>query len=151
MARAKFGLDFEGFMDLARQVDELGDGYLKTATENALTKSKEYVNKEIKNAMLTSKYQFQKGQGRSTGRALKSLEETAAMPVAWDGTVAKAYIGPDLKEAPEAIILAMGTPELGADTKLKNAMKVKGKVRKEASRIQQEEFMKVIEEGMSHG
>lgn len=151
MAKNKFGLDFDGFLDLSKQIDQMGEGYLKKATDNALTKSKEYANAEIIRAMETSPYHFNKGQGRSTGKALKSVQEVAKKPVEWDGTIAKAYIGSDLKEAPEAIILAMGTPHLKADTKLKNALKVKGAVRKEVSRIQQEEFFKVMKEASENG
>lgn len=148
MAKNKFGLDFDGFLDLAKKVDELGDGYLQKATNNALTKSKEYVNGQVIEAMNASPYNFIAGQGRSKGRARASAEEVEKMPVEWDGTTAKAYLGVNLSKAPEAIILALGTPHIKPDTKLKNALRVKGKVQKEASRIQQEEFQKVITEGM---
>lgn len=151
MAKNKFGLDFDGFLDLAKQIDEIGEGYLQQATNNALQKSKEYANGEIIRAMNTSPYHFIKGQGRATGRALGSVEEVEQKPVEWDGTSAKAYIGANLKVAPEAIILAMGTPHLKPDTKLKNALKVKGAVRKEVSRIQQEEFFKVMKEANKNG
>lgn len=149
MAKNKFGLDFDGFLDLARQVDELGGDALKRATENALGKSKEYVNTEVIAAMNSSPYSFNAGKNYSKGRARASAEEVEKKPVEWDGTVAKAFLGVDLKKAPEAIILAMGTPHLKADTKLKNALKVKGKVQKEASKIQQQEFQKIISEAMN--
>lgn len=149
MAKNKFGLNFDGFLDLARQVDELGGDALKRATENALVKSEDYINSEVIAAMNSSPYSFIAGKNYSKGRSRASAEEVAKMPVVWDGTVAKAYIGVDLAKAPEAIILAMGTPHLKADTKLKNALKVKGKVQKEASRIQQQEFQKVISEAIN--
>ncbi len=148
MAKNKFGLDFDGFLDLARQIDELGDGYLKKATDNALTKSKEYVNGQVIEAMNASRYNFIAGQGRSKGRSRASVEEVEKKPVEWQGTTAKAYLGVDLSKAPEAIILALGTPHIKPDTKLKNALRVKGAIRKEASQIQQQEFQKVISEGM---
>ena len=151
MAKNKFGLDFDGFLDLARQIDEMGEGYLQQAVDNALTKSKEYANDEIIRAMETSPYHFVKGQGQSTGKALASVQNVEQMSVEWDGTIAKAYIGVDLKIAPEAIILAHGTPHIKPDTKLKNALKVKGAVRKEVSRIQQEEFLKVLKEAQNNG
>lgn len=151
MAKNKFGLDFEGFLDLASKIDQMGEGYLQQATNNALQKSKEYANGEIVRAMETSPYHFIKGQGDATGKALKSVKEIEAQPVLWEGSVAKAYIGADLKVAPEAIILAMGTPHLKPDTKLKNALKVKGAVGKEVSRIQQEEFFKVMKEASENG
>lgn len=150
MARQKFSLDFEDFMEFADRIDKLGEGYLKKATENALNASKDYINKSILQAMDSSKYHFNKEAGsRSTGRAKKSVEETASIPVEWEGSVAYAYVGADLKVAPEEIILAMGDPHHGADRNLQSAIKAKGKYGKEKSRIQQEEFNKVIEEAMS--
>ena len=153
MGKNKFSLDFDGFLELADQVDRLGEGYLKQATENALRKSTDYINKEVENAMNKSKYSFTAGQGGSKGRARASLQKVSQMPIEWEGTKAFAYIGVDLSEATEVIYLMNGTelhgnPHVKADTKLKNAIKVKGKVKKKASEIQKEEFTKVIEEAM---
>ena len=114
-----------------------------------MQKSKDYVNQEVINAMNSSPYHFTAGEAYSKGRARASAEEVAKIPVEWVGTEATAYIGVDLKKAPEAIILASGTPHLKPDTKLKNALKVKGAIRKQASQIQQEEFQKVISEAMN--
>ena len=153
MGKNKFSLDFDDFLKLADQVDRLGEGYLKQATENALRKSTDYVNQEVLNAMNKSKYSFTSGQGGSKGRARVSLEKVSQMPIKWEGTKAFAYIGVDLSEATEVIFLMNGTtlngnPHVKADTKIKNAIKVKGKVKKKASEIQKEEFTKVIEEAM---
>ena len=163
MGKNKFGLDFENFLSYAEQLDRLGTDKLKQATENALNKSKEYANNSILEAMDQSPYAFNrnerssKGVGgvaepsggnnrRPKGKAKKSVENTAAKPVEWKGNEAYAYIGGDLKEAPEIIILALGTPHIKADKNLHNAKKVKGKYKKEVSRIQQEEFIKVLKE-----
>lgn len=157
MAKNKFDLDFEGFLDLSKQIDKMGEGYLKQATQNALQKSKDYANGQIVIAMSTSRYAFIKGKQSSstnrpaTGKAVASVTDVMKNPVEWDGSIAKAYIGADLKIAPEAIILAMGTPHIKADTKLKNALKVKGAVKKEVSKIQQEEFFKVMKEAQNNG
>ena len=53
-----FSLDFNGFLDLAEQIDGLGEGYLRQAVENALTASKDFVNAEIESALDASKYHF---------------------------------------------------------------------------------------------
>lgn len=151
MAKAKFGLNFDGFLEYAEKIDRMGEGLLKQATENALTKSKEYANQAIKDAMDSSPYNFKKGGANyaghkyATGKAERSLASVSEKAVEWDGNEAVAYIGADLKESPELLILALGTPHLKADRNLNNAIKVKGKYRKEASRIQQEEFFKVME------
>lgn len=150
MAKNKFSLNFDGFLDLARQIDELGEGYLKQATENALTKSKEYVSGQVMEALETSRYNF-KGTGRSHGTTKKSAEEVAKMPLVWEGTLAILPVGVSWHDAPEATLLAYGTPHIQGDTKLRNALKVKGKVAKEVSRIQQAEFFKVIEEAQNNG
>lgn len=142
-----FSLDFDGFLDLAREVDELGEGYLQEAVERAFTASKDYVNNEIESAMNASKYHFD-GTGYSKGKAKASLSKVEQLPVEWNGTTASAYIGVDLSEAPEVLFLIHGTPHLAKDTKLYNAVKVKGKIKKEVERIQAEEFNKVIEEGI---
>lgn len=148
MAKTKFSVDFKGFLDLAREIDELGEGYLKKATENALTKSKEYVNEQVIDALEKSPYNF-KGTGRSHGITKKSAEKVASIPLEWQGTMAIDYVGVSWYDAPEATLLAYGTPHIKGDTNLKNALKVKGKVRKEVSRIQQEEFMKVLKEAQN--
>lgn len=162
MAKNNFGLNFDGFLDYAEQIDKLGEGLLKKATENALTKSKDYANNSILEAMEKSPYEFthnqqsNKGVGgiasgegknrRATGKAIKSVKNIMEKPVEWNGNTAIAYVGADLKEAPELLILALGTPHLQGDRNLNNAIKVKGKYRKEVSKIQQEEFMKVLRE-----
>lgn len=162
MARNKFSLNFDGFLDLARQVDELGEGLLKTATENALTKSADYANTEVLNAMEKSKYAFTKGERSdrgvggysdgsgvnrgATGRAKESAIKTSKLPLEWVHTTAIEYIGVSWYDAPEVTLLAFGTPHIQADKTLQNAIKVKGKVRKEVNQIQKDEFLKIIEE-----
>lgn len=142
-----FSLDFDGFLDLAREVDELGEGYLQEAVDRAFTASKDYVNDEIESAMNASKYNFD-GTGYSKGKAKASLSKVEQLPVEWNGTTASAYVGVDLSEAPEMLFIIHGTPHMAKDTKLYNAVKVKGKIKKEVERIQAEEFYKVIEEGI---
>ncbi len=143
-----FSLNFDGFLDLAREIDELGEGYLQKAVDNAFTASKEYVNKEIESAMNASKYHFD-GTNYSQGKAKASLNAVKQMPVEWEGTTAKAYIGVRLREALEMAFIIHGTPHMAKDAKLYNAVKVKGKIKKEVERIQQEEFNKVIEEALN--
>lgn len=143
-----FSLNFDGFLDLAREIDELGEGYLQKAVDNAFTASKDFVNNEIEKAMNASKYNFD-GTGYSQGKAKASLGVVKQKPVEWNGTIAKAYIGVDIAKAPEMLFIIYGTPHMTKDTKLYNAVKVKGKIKKEVERIQQAEFNKVIEEALN--
>lgn len=150
MAKKGFSLNFDGFLDLARELSELGEDVLIKAVDNAFTASKDYVNNEVEKAMNVSRYNFD-GTGYSQGKAKASLQEVAAMPVEWNGTVATANIGVRNRDALEVLFLAYGTPHITADTKLLNAIKVKGKVKKEVERIQKDEFNKVIEEALNNG
>lgn len=150
MARkSKFALDFDGFLDLAARISEAGgEEALKRATESALNASKQIANEEVARALNKSRYSFTAGVKGSRGRARKSAEEISAEPVKWEGTQASAQIGVDLADAPEVAILMHGTPHIKADTQLKNAIKVKGKVRKRVEEAQAAAFSAVISEIM---
>lgn len=146
MAKNKFDLDFGGFLDYARVIDErLGTAALQAAAKEALEKSAKIANTNIEAAMDKSPYSFKSGQNYSHGRAKKSLAKVAQKSVEVDGTVITAYAGIDFTEAPEAMILASGTPHLKADTNLKNAIKCKGKYRKQIADIQQRVFFDKVQ------
>lgn len=147
MAKAKFSLEFKDMLDLADQIDRLGEDKLKRATENALQKSADFANEQVIEAMNSSRYSFNKGQNYSRGQARESAEQVAKTPLKWEGTQASVGVGVSWKDAPEATILAYGTPHLKADTKLKNAIKVKGTVKKQVNEIQKQEFLKVLKNG----
>ena len=144
-ANGGFSLDFKGFLDLAEEISEqYSNDRLLYAAEQAIEETRKYVNGEIKAAMETSKYSFTEGIGYSRGAAAESLAEVSNMPTEVEGTVVTAYAGVDLEKAPEVLMLAYGTPHLAKDTKLYNAIKVKGKVKKEVERIQRKVFDTVL-------
>ena len=152
MARNKgFSLNYDGFLDFAEQLDELGgNDALLNATVEALDKSKEYVNNAISEAMNASEYEFTKGSGYSQGEARESLKQISQVPVMVEGTVVKAYTGVDLKDTPEVIVLAVvGAPDRAKDTKLANAVRVKGKIRKEVDKIQEQVFNEALKEALN--
>lgn len=152
MARKKFSLDFSDFSLLAEQISKAGgDVALKKATENALEKSKDIANAEVVRAMEKSRYSFTAGEKGSKGRARQSAAGVASDPVEWEGTTASANIGVDLSEAPEVAILMYGAPHIKPDTQLRNAIKVKGKVRKKVDEAQAVEFNAVMREVMEGG
>lgn len=148
MARkSRWDLNFEGFLDLSRELSEkYGNEALLKATSKALDESRNFVNTEVEKAMNSSKYHFD-GTGYSKGKAKKSLDEIKTMPVEINGTIVKVKAGVDLSKAPEVIILGSGTPHLKKDAKLNNAIRVKGKIRKEVDRIQKEVFVRALMEG----
>ena len=144
-----FSLDFNGFLDLAEDISEkYGDELLLSAAEQALDETRKYVNGEISKAMQSSPFNFEAGKGYSQGKAIKSFNEVANMPIEVSGTQVTAYAGFDMDEAPEALILAtFGAPHRAYDSKLQNAIKVKGKVKKEVDRIQEKVFNTVLAGG----
>ena len=149
MAKNKFSLDFQDFLDFAYKIEELGGSdALKTATENALKESTMTAEINIGKAIKNSPYSFTAGQKYSTGGVRKSLVEVANMPVEWEGDVCKAYIGVDTEKEPEILFAMYGTPQKAGDSNLKNAIKVNGKYRKDVERIQHYEFQKVLDEVM---
>lgn len=148
MAKTKFDLNFDGFLDLAREIDEkwsASQNYLIPVVVKAFEVTKDYVNNEIEKAMEQSPYNFNKGQHYSLGKAKASLEKVRNMPVEVNGTVVTAYAGVDNREALEFLLIIYGTPHLKKDTKLYNAVKVKGKHKKEVSKIQQGIFILGLE------
>ena len=150
MAQNKgFSVDFNGFLDLAESISEIGNETLLEATVTALEKSRDAVNIEVGKAMKASKYSFKKGEKYSQGHARKSLIEVANKPIEISGTEVTAYAGFDLEIAPEVMPLAYGTPHLAKDTKLYNAIKVKGKVRKEVDRLQEAIFTTALKEALN--
>lgn len=153
MSNKGFSLNFDGFLDLAEDLDKaLGTPALLEATKDALTKTKDYVNGEIEKAMASSRYNFTKGQGYSQGDIKRSFETVRNMPVEVDGTIVTAYAGVDLSEqAEETLYLIYGAPHTPKDTNLYNAIKVKGKIKKEVERIQKEVFTNAISSNLGGG
>ena len=147
----KGNIDYKALQRLQNKIANLGSEYVKQATINALTKSKEYANSKVEEAMESSPYHFKKTKGsRATGNAKKVAAQVSAMPVEDIGGFIYAYVGVSWSVAPEVTYLAYGTPHIAADFRLHNAIKVNGSVKKEVLRIQNEEFQKVIKEVMNN-
>lgn len=146
MQNKGFSLDFKGFLDFAESIDELGkgDALLEVVTE-AMQQTKDFVNGECEKALNSSKYSFTEGEKYSQGKARASLAKVKQMPVEVDGTTVTAYAGFDLEDAQEVLPLAYGTPHLAGDKKLYNAIKVKGKVKTQVAKLQNDIFTKSLE------
>lgn len=145
---AKFGLDFTGFLDFARQIDEIGgEEALKEATEKALIASHEYLSAEIEAAMQNAKI-----TSKSNGNHTINWNRTGATKskfirnakVDWDGTIATIGIG--FENTPVPLILALGTPHIVGDSKLYKALKGKWRYRKGLDAAQKDAFDKVLKE-----
>lgn len=145
-----FSLDFKGFLDFAEEIDELGKGdALLEVVKEAITATKDYVNSECEQALNNSKYSFDKGENYSQGKARASLEEVKKMPVEVSGTVVTGYAGFNLEDAPEVLPLAYGTPHLAKDKALYNAIKVKGRVKKDVEKLQSDIFKNSLDRLMN--
>lgn len=150
MAQNKgFGLDFNGFLDLAEDISNISDELLLDTVAKALEVSRDIVNIEIGKAMKNSKFSFKKGEKYSQGVARASLKEVGNMPIEKEGTVVTAYAGVDLKKAPEVLILAAyGTPNDAKDAKLYQAIAVKGRLRKRIDDMQSAIFNHALKEAL---
>lgn len=148
MSKTNVSVNFGGIKKLSAQLEDLGTQYLRQAVDNALNKSKEYVTEKIYEAMENSPYNF-KGTGRSHLQTKKSVDEVAKMENISYGTIIECYVGVSWYDAPEATLLAFGTPHIPADFRLHNALKVKGAIAKEVKVIQKEEFLKVLKEAQN--
>lgn len=151
MAQNKgFGLDFNGFLDLAEDISNISNELLLDTAAKALEASRDLVNIEIGKAMKNSKFSFKKGEGYSQGAARASLIEVDKMPIEKDGTTVTAYAGVDLEKAPEVLILAVhGSPNEAKDAKLHQAIAVKGKVRKQVNELQEAIFSEALKEAFN--
>lgn len=140
-----FALDFDGFLDYASKIDELGGSeMLKQAVENSLKATDEYLTPEIEKAMRASPHNFER-----TGKTAGTLDKN--YDVNWTGTVATVKVGFKISEGGLAsIFLAYGTPHIKPDVRLKNALKGTGKYKKEIAEIQKAEFNKVINGGLNN-
>jgi hypothetical protein len=146
-----FSLDFKGFLDFAEDISNISDELLLDTTKKALEASRDIVNIEIGKAMKNSKFSFKKGEKFSQGTARASLIEIDKMPIEIDGTEVTAYAGVDLEKAPEVLILSLyGTPNETKDTKLYHAVAVKGKVRNQVNRVQEQIFSEALKEALKN-
>lgn len=141
----KFGIDFEGCLELGEKIDELAGGEaVKRAVENALKATDKYVTAEVDKAVTNSPYNFNR-----TGTTKKSVDRDTT--VEWAGNEASAKAGFNISDGGlPSIFLMYGTPKIAPDTNLKNAAKGEGKHKKKIKEIQQEEFSKVIDEVMKN-
>ena len=139
MARAKFGLKFEGWEEMIAKLDEVGGSTaMKRGTEAALKESKVYVNKQIDVAMSS----LPAGGRYSTGRTERSLDKE--MTVDWDGLKASTKVGFIFKDSGlTSIFLMYGTPKMSPVRGLKDAI-YGAKTKKEVAKIQSEAIQKVI-------
>ena len=145
MAKNKFDLNFDGFLELAATLDGLGEAALKRATESALKATDAYVTREVEKAVAASKFDFNR-----TGTTKRSIDRD--ITVNWEGTRAEAKAGFTISNGGmPSIYLTHGTPHIKPDTKLKAATKGTGKHKKAIQALQADAFNKVLRRVIKNG
>lgn len=136
MAKNRLSLNFDGMEQLMAKLESL-DGDVRTATETALKKSRDYVTDNLRQAIAPHK---------ETGMTEDSLHDN--LPVQWSGSVAEMEVGFDIGNGGLASIFLMyGTPKMSPDRKLYNAL-YGGKTRKQIAEIQQSIFSAAVARAM---
>lgn len=143
MARNKIGLQVKGFEEYMAKLDELGgSAAMKRGVNEALVKSKKYVNPLIEKAMANLP-----ASGRySTGRTEESIDNDTV--VDWQGMTGSIKVGFDFKKSGmTSIFLIYGTPKMPPVAGLKAAI-YGAKTQKQIAQIQAEALNEVIEKVM---
>ena len=107
MAKKMIRLSYKGFERLGRVLDKINKEVVKTATETALMKGAEKVQKDVKNALAP---QFMPHGG------MYSRNQTEAAVIVpypeWEGTVCSVPIGFDFTIPGHGGFLIKGTPKM---------------------------------------
>lgn len=140
---AKMSIMFDGFGDLAAQIDRSG-GDLHAAVDEALTATQKLIQSNLEAA--SSVYASEGRKGYATGAMYKTILQDPK--ITWRGEVAEVDVGFDLWENGgwHSIFIMYGTPKIAKDQKVYNAIKG-AKTQKEVERIQQEIMQKYLRIG----
>lgn len=133
MPKNRIEADWSAFDEYLEKLKKVGDGaQVKSGVENALKKSKEYVNQSLKKKM--EKKNLPAHGAYSTGNTEKSINKD--MGVNWRATEASIDIGFDFeKSGITSIFLMYGTPRMNPVRGLKEAV-YGTKAKKEITEIQ---------------
>lgn len=135
---AKMSIVFDGFSDLAQAIDKAG-GDLKEAVDEALTKTQDLVQENVRTA--STVYTGKGLKGYATGAMVRSI--MASESPEWHGSIAEVGSGfttnggATMAGFMHSIFVMYGTPKMTKDQKLYNAIKGT-RTRKQIAEIQQE-------------
>lgn len=103
---AKMSIIYDGFKDLAYQIDKAG-GNLNAAVEDALHQTQEFIQTGV--IMAAAPYsQKGGGKGYATGTMFRSIIKDEK--IYWNGPVAEVNVGFDLEQTFASIFIMYGTP-----------------------------------------
>ena len=140
---ARMSITFDGFKDLAADIDRTG-GDLHAAVDEALTATGKYIQEQVTSAAAV--YAGKGRKGYATGEMFNAIKKDS--PVQWQGSVAEVSVGFVLgqKGGWHSIFVMYGTPRMAKDQKVYNAIKG-SKTKAEVERIQKEIMLKHLQLG----
>ncbi len=135
---AKMSITFNGFEQLAEDIDAVG-GDLKKAVDEALTESQKLIQSNLQTA--AAEYSRKGGgKGYTTGKMYQSIIKDPQ--IVWKGLIAEVGAGFRLfaRGGWHSIFIMYGTPRMAKNTKVYNA--IKGTKTRNEIAEKQEEVMK---------
>lgn len=146
MGKSKIGLQFKGWEEQIARLDKIGgSSAMKQGVEEALKKSKEYVNPQIEKAM----HNLPAHGKYSRPHTVNTINNDNT--VIWEGMKGSIGVGFDFKESgPVSIFLMYGTPRMSPAKGLYAAI-YGNKTKKAIQEIQAEAVQKEISKIMSRG
>lgn len=140
---ARMSITFDGFSDLAADIDRMG-GDLHAAVDEALTATGNFIQKQVTSA--AAPYASKGRKGYAKGEMYNAIKQDP--PVIWSGSVAEVSVGFSFAEKGgwHSIFVMYGTPRITKDQKIYNAIKGT-KTKQEVERIQQEIMGKYLKLG----
>ena len=143
MSKNKIGLQFSGFKEMAEKLDRIG-GDLKKTTADALSKSKEFVEKNL--VRDTKKENYPAHGKYSSGITRYSIDTNEN--VEWQGAMASIPVGFDFeKSGMTSIFLMYGTPRMTKVQSIYDDIYGK-KTQTEIKKIQKNIFSEAIKQKM---
>lgn len=132
MARNKFQLEFKGFGELCKRLEELG-GDLRETTEKALQNTHDHITPKLHEDMV---------RHHRTGNTEGSITDDAK--IEWNGDIASIKVGFYISNGGLASIFLMyGTPRHKPDRQLYNDI-YGTKTKKEVAELQEKTFSRAI-------
>ena len=144
---AKMSITFNGFVDLAADIDRAG-GDLHKAVDNALEETQEVVKSNLLPAAAI--YDRKGRKGYATGKMYRSIIKDTKID--WIGNVAEVTVGFSTNDGStiagfmHSIFVMYGTPRMAKDPNIYNAIKG-SRTKKDIEKVQQEVMTKYLHLG----
>lgn len=137
---ARMSITFDGFKDLAYQIDKCSDN-LETAVEDALLQTQAWIQNNLR--VQAAPYAGKGVKGYATGHMYQTIIEDGKVDKT--GTVYEVRVGFDLgaDDGFHSIFVMYGTPRMAKDQKIYDAIRGT-KVKKEIAELQEQVMRKYL-------